>query len=236
MSASFKEIEDKLLYQFKNRALVDEALTHKSLQVSVGVDNERLEFLGDAVLDLALADILMSQFPDNDEGRLSKKRASLVNEKALAELGLELGLPKHIRLGKSELQSQGAHKPRLVASCLEALVGALYLDAGFEISKAVIARIFEKLILSGDSDKDFSLDYKTRFQELIQAKDKTTPVYRLVSEEGPPHNRSFQVQVEVGGRVWAKASGPSKKMAEQAAAHVAYELFIADVEMIKIRV
>lgn len=209
---------------FQDAELLQRAVTHKSFAVARDTHNEKLEFLGDAVLDLALADLLMRRFPDNDEGRLSKKRASLVNEKSLAAVASRLGLGEHLRLGKSELQSQGALKPRLLASTLEALMGAVYLDQGFELTRALVFRLFEELLDHDDVTEDFRSDYKTRFQEAIQARDKVTPVYKLVSEEGPPHARRFRVRVETDGRVWSEAEGTSKKSAEQDAARAALAL------------
>jgi len=206
---------------FKNAELLRRALTHKSFSSVPGEHNEKLEFLGDAVLDLVLADLLMHKFPDNDEGRLSKKRASLVNEKSLSQVASVLGLQEHIRLGKSELQSQGAQKPRLLASSLEALLGALYLDQGYEPAKALISQLFEAHLTHDDVAEDYHSDFKTRFQEAIQARDRLTPVYRLLSEDGPPHARIFTVQVETELRIWASVVGSSKKAAEQDAARVA---------------
>ncbi|MBX3018422.1 MAG: ribonuclease III [Bdellovibrionaceae bacterium] len=207
--------------RFQNAELLQKALTHKSFGVKPETHNEKLEFLGDAVLDLALADLLMKRFPDNDEGRLSKKRASLVNEKSLAAVASSLKLGDHLRLGKSELQSQGALKPRLLASTLEALMGAVYLDQGFEKTRELVFRLFDALLANDDVTEDFRSDYKTRFQEAVQARDKVTPVYKLTSEDGPPHARRFTVRVETDGRVWAEAEGSSKKAAEQEAARAA---------------
>lgn len=206
---------------FRDVELLQRAVTHKSFAAARDSHNEKLEFLGDAVLDLTLADLLMKRFADNDEGRLSKKRASLVNEKSLARVATSLGLGDHLRLGKSELQSQGALKPRLLASTLEALMGAVYLDQGFEVTRDLVFRLFDSLLEHDDVTEDFRSDYKTRFQEAVQARDKVTPVYRLVSEEGPPHARTFRVAVETDGRIWAEAEGGSKKAAEQDAAKTA---------------
>lgn len=210
--------------RFKTPALLLRAVTHKSFSPSPQEHNEKLEFLGDAVLDLALADALMRQFPDNDEGRLSKKRASLVNEKELATVAQGIGLQRFLRLGKSELQSQGALKPRLLSSSLEALVGAVYLDQGFLAAQLLVQGLFAKSLRREDAEQDYSSDYKTRFQEAVQARDRLTPIYRVVGEEGPPHSRSFRVQVETEGRVWAQAEGASKKAAEQRAARAALDL------------
>lgn len=201
-----------------------QALTHKSFSGNGEGHNEKLEFLGDAVLDLAMADLLMRRFPDNDEGRLSKKRASLVNELGLSRVGSHLGLSSYLRLGKSELQSQGAQKPRLIAGCFEALVGAIYLDQGYLVVQAWIEKQFAEILAREDIEKDFITDFKTRFQELAQATLKQTPVYQVVGEMGPSHARVFVVQVKTENEVWGEASGNSKKVAEQAAAEKALEV------------
>lgn len=221
---TIEQLMDSFGIRFKNPELLQKSITHKSFITNSIEHNEKLEFLGDAVLDLVLADLLMVQFPDIDEGRLSKKRASLVNEKRLSIVASEIGLQDFLRLGKSELQSQGSQKPRLLASTLEALIGAVYLDQGFAVSKALIVRLFEASLLQEDHSEDFQADYKTRFQEAVQARDRVTPTYTLVSEDGPPHSRTFVVQVETGNRVWAKASGSSKKTAEQDAAREALSI------------
>lgn len=221
MSQGVENLLSNYGIRFKDIDLLERAVTHKSFTPSKDTHNEKLEFLGDAVLDLALADLLMKHFPDNDEGRLSKKRASLVNEKSLAAVATSLKLGEYLRLGKSELQSQGALKPRLLASTLEAVMGAVYLDQGFNQTRDLVFQLFSRLLENDDVTEDFRSDYKTRFQEAVQARDKQTPVYKLVSEDGPPHARRFRVRVETDGRVWAEADGTSKKAAEQDAAKAA---------------
>lgn len=220
-----KHLAERLGLEFQRPELLEQALTHKSFSESQVGHNEKLEFLGDAVLDLVLADALMRRFPDNDEGRLSKKRASLVNEKELSAVALRLGLQEHLRLGKSEIQSKGALKPRLLAGCLEALIGAIYLDAGFQKAQTAAESLFVGSFEREDAETDFSSDFKTRFQEVVQARKKSTPVYRLVTERGPSHARVFEVEVESDGRVWGRAEGSSKKMAEQLAAEMALSVF-----------
>lgn len=221
----WQELQERLDYRFKDVKLLQLSLSHKSFSGAAGSHNEKLEFLGDAVLDLVLAEVLMREFPNDEEGGLSKKRAGLVNEKNLATVAMTLQLGDCLRLGKSEIISAGDKKPRLLASTFEALLGALYLDGGLTPAKSVIENIFLPLIRGGDADRHFTRDYKTQFQELIQSKEKITPIYQVISQRGPSHARIFTVAVEVAGRVYAEAEGPSKKIAEQEAARLALAAF-----------
>jgi ribonuclease-3 len=218
-------VNKELQYQFKNEALFIQALTHKSHFNEQGRqgpgDNEKLEFLGDAVLDLVLSEYLMELFPQDDEGSLSKKRASLVNESLLSNLALNLGISQKILLGKGEIASGGAEKPRLLASAFEAILGAIYLDAGFSQARQVIREFFSTVIAEMDPSNDFSNDFKTRFQEIVQAEKKPTPQYEVTNETGPSHSPVFEVSVLVQGEVWGQATGKNKKQAEQEAAKVA---------------
>lgn len=219
-------LESRLGYQFKNPALLERALTHKSFANELKQNtehNEKLEFLGDAVLDLVVGEFLFEQFPEDTEGGLSKKRASIVNEEVLSELALDMELNKLMHLGKGEAQTGGAQKPRLIASSLEAIVGALYLDGGFEVTKIFIRREFATLTNRVCGAEDFERDYKTRLQELVQKSLKETPKYEVLAEEGPPHDREFLVCVKVKEEVWAQGRGRSKKNAEQSAAKNALE-------------
>ncbi len=222
-SLSRRAIEDRLGFTFAKPELLVKALSHKSFSKETDDHNEKLEFLGDAVLDLILADILMREFPTDDEGRLSKKRASLVNERVLAEVSAELRLGETLRLGKSEILSNGERKPRLLASCFEALIGAMYLDAGIDPCKKLLEQIFLPRIQGGDAEQNFSRDYKTQYQEVIQARNKVTPFYQVIEQKGPSHARIFTVVVEVDGVVQAQGEAPSKKAAEQIAAQLALE-------------
>lgn len=216
---------EKLGYTFKNADLLLKALTHKSYYNEnpnkSPSHNERLEFLGDAVLDLALSDYLMSCFPDLTEGELSKIRASLVNENTLAEVAMEREIDKHILLGKGETLSGGAAKPRLLASTLEAVIGALYQDGGFATADAIIRQIFASRIEALDLEIHFKSDYKTRLQEKMQEILKQTPVYELEREEGPDHAKMFFVVLKIDQKIIARGAGRSKKQAEQVAAREA---------------
>lgn len=217
-------IEALLQYRFQRPDLLLQALTHKSFAYehrAPDFHNEKLEFLGDAVIDLVLGEYLFELFPHDNEGALSKKRASLVNEDSLAKLATQLDLPSHLRLGKGEMQTGGALKPRLLSSAWEALTGALYLDAGFESSRRILREAFRPLIENLDPDQDFAADYKTRVQELVQRTMRVTPVYELVGEDGPAHDRVFTVALKIKDEEFARGSGRSKKIAEQQAAREA---------------
>ncbi len=215
-------------YEFKNFNLADQALTHKSyhfehLADSVG-HNERFEFLGDAVLDLILTEELMRLLPEQTEGELSKIRASLVNENILAEIAHDINIQSVIRLGKGEKQTGGAQKPRLLASFLEALFGALFLDGGYDSARVVIEKIFRNRLAALDLSIHFKDDFKTRLQEKLQCEVKVTPQYAIVGEEGPDHDKTFHVSVRVNEKIVATGSGRSKKQAEQEAARRALEV------------
>lgn len=210
-------IKERLAYQFRKPDLLETALTHRSLAPSGGTrNNEKLEFLGDAVLDLVVSDLLMQQFPRHQEGDLSKLRASLVNARILAEKARALGLGTEIRLGKGEEKSGGREKESILAAAYEALLGAIYLDRGFPAARRVLARQFAadlKARASGAVE-----DCKTRLQEITQRIFKTTPTYTLVRETGPDHAKHFVSQISVAGRTFGRGEGRSKKSAEQAAA------------------
>ncbi|MEY4615494.1 MAG: hypothetical protein RJB66_454 [Pseudomonadota bacterium] len=221
---------NKINYQFKSAQLLEQALTHRSFAVehgrSEGVDNERLEFLGDAVLDLAVSDLLWRSYPNEQEGPLSHRRAALVSEGTLAVIGQDLGLSELLILGKGERLSGGALKPRLIASALEALIGAIYLDSGYEQAFRVVAQFFHQRVQNQGTEQEYRKDYKTRLQEVVQKELLQTPTYVLESESGPPHDRTFRVSVRVVDKVLAFGEGKSKKQAEQNAAQVALEEFL----------
>ena len=221
------ELEQKLQLKFKSSEMLARALTHKSYAHELGDKtghNEKLEFLGDAVLDLVLGEYLMELFASDGEGGLSKKRASLVNEEVLSSLAMGLGLPQFLNLGKGETSTGGAQKPRLLASAYEALVGAIFLDGGFVVVRDFVRRDFSKLIEKLDPVQDYERDYKTRLQELMQKEHKEAPIYEILSEEGPPHDRTFTVCVRVNEVIVTTGVGRSKKNAEQAAAKKAIEI------------
>lgn len=218
------QVERKMDYSFKDKSLLSLALTHKSFAVETkkkAQHNEKLEFLGDAVLDFILSEVLYRIFPNDDEGVLSKKRASLVNEEALAQVACSMGLNKYLRLGKGEMQAGGEKNPRLQASVLEALTGALFLDGGYEVVKKFLLTHFQEELRNLNLEVHFAKDYKTRLQEVIQKTNKTPPQYILVSETGPSHEKEFYVKVILGEKTLGHGKGKSKKEAEQVAAEKA---------------
>jgi ribonuclease-3 len=225
------QIQQILGYQFNSPELLERALTHKSYAneqsgglTTVGLDNERLEFLGDAVLDLALSESLMRRFPMDPEGGLSKKRASLVNEETLARIALGLGLDSSLRLGKGEVKTGGLQKPRILASSLEAVFGAIFLDGGYLAATKAVETLFDSRLEDiGNSDVDFKDDFKTRLQERVQEVHRATPTYKVEGESGPDHDKLFEVSVRINEQILATGSGKSKKAAEQDAARQALE-------------
>jgi len=180
--------------------------------------NERLEFLGDSVLDLVLSDCLMTTFHKLEEGDLSKLRASLVNEVSLYELALELKIKPFMHLGKGEAKTGGSGRPRILASAIEALIGAVYIDQGYEESKKMILNLYKSKLSQVDSDLLYDQDYKTRLQELSQKDFSITPIYEVVEEGGPAHERKFVIKVIVNQDNHALGEGNSKKIAAQCAA------------------
>lgn len=219
-----KTFEKTLSYRFRDSSLLRAALTHKSFANESKhslPNNEKLEFLGDAVLDLVLGHLLMELFPQDQEGSLSKKRASLVNEENLARLAVSLDIPKYLLLGKGELQQGGSLKPRLLASSFEAIVGAIFCDSNYDTTREVVRHLFEQMVGELHTQEDFELDYKTRLQELVQGQFRMTPKYSLVEEIGPPHDRVFRVQLNIHEGLVFHGEGKTKKSSEQNAAQTA---------------
>jgi ribonuclease-3 len=208
-------VAEKLGYRFTAPAPLLIAVTHRSIG-GERENNETLEFLGDAVLALAVADLLMRRHPAAREGDLSKLRAGLVNAGTLAQKARALTLGAWLRLGKGEEKSGGREKESILASAYEAVLGAIFLDGGYGAAQAAIERDF-----AGDVAAEVTAgatDYKTRLQELTQRRFRASPVYQLVSEQGPDHAKSFAVELSVAGRLLGRGTGPSKKAAEQVAA------------------
>ena len=218
----FQAIEARLGYSFLDRSLLDAALTHPSaLPVGAMRAGEQLEFLGDAVLDLVIADLLLLHFPDLDEGELSKRRATLVRTVTLAEKARGLGLDEALRLGRGEDRSGGREKASILAYGYEAVLGAVFRDGGFGRTRAVITRHFAEDIARGGIAG--APDWKTILQERTQAARRIVPEYRVCEESGPAHARRFAVEVWVGDARLAVGYGPSKRTAEQDAARAALE-------------
>ena len=216
----YQELEKRLGYTFKKKALIIEALTHKSYKKPY--NNERLEFLGDAVLDLLVGEFLFHKFPDSDEGILSKIRASLVNESGFTLLARKINLGEYIYLSAAEENNNGREKPSLLSNAFEAVIGAIYLEGGLE----VVREIAETLLIETHQKIDLqslSKDYKTALQELTQATHGVTPTYTLLRSFGPDHKKEFEIAIILDDQTIATAQGKSKKEAQQKAAHIALE-------------
>lgn len=223
MSEAVDALEQRLGHAFRRREVLVLALVHRSSLPRHGRSNETLEFLGDAVLDLAVSDLLMARFPAANEGELSKRRAALVNARALAEKGAALGLGPLLRLGKGEEKSGGRKKPSILASTYEAVLGAVYLDGGFDAARMVVARHFAAELEPGTGASP--IDHKTGLQELTQRRFGETPTYTVVEASGPDHDRAYAVEIRVGGELRGRGTGKSKKEAEQQAALEALAAF-----------
>ncbi len=222
-------LETLLDHSFRDRGLLEEALRHSSFvneAPEAGLrDNERLEFLGDAVLSLAVGHLLIERFPEFEEGELTRTRASLVNEQQLAWLARRLDLGVHLHLGKGEAQSGGQAKSSILSGALEALMAAVYLDGGYGAARKIVARLFQPLIerLAGLGDQT---DHKSQLQEIVQAQPGAMPRYTVIQEKGPDHDKTFWVELRVLD-IEAQGRGKTKKAAEQDAARRALELLSA---------
>ena len=213
----FSELETTLSYAFQRKELLYLALTHRSAPLRPGENhNERLEFLGDSVLSLAMSDLLMQRFPDASEGNLSKMRASLVNAQVLATKAAKISLGQWLRLGGGEDRSGGREKPSILAAAYEAVLGAVYLDGGFPPARQLIASHFLENLEGEPQGETF--DCKTRLQEITQKIFRETPVYKVVEARGPDHQRIFISQVSISGKEYGRGEGQNKKSADQAAA------------------
>jgi len=223
----FETLQQAIGYRFRDRGLLEHAMTHTSRaneDVSGGVvDNESMEFLGDALLGFVVADMLFRDFPQFDEGQKSKTKANIVSTATLAKQAERLQLGDHLLLGRGEEKTGGRRKQALLADTYEALIAAMYLDGGIEPARAFIVREFAPLFDEVRRDGVSGQDYKSALQELLQSRDLPLPEYRLVATAGPDHRKSFEIQVGVRGEPLASATGASKKEAEQEAARAALE-------------
>jgi ribonuclease-3 len=220
-----EDFEQRLCHRFKDRSLLITALTHSSCAYESSKDavcNERLEFLGDAVLDFVVGEAIFRRFPDMDEGGMTEMRAAAVCEKALAEYAKQLDLGRYILLGRGEEAAHGERRPSILSDALEAVIAAIYLDRGMTVVKQVILALFAEELHAIDS-AEYSQDFKTSLQEKIQELHRRPPTYHVVGEAGPDHDRTFTAEVRLAGRVLGKGSGKSKKQAEQAAARDALD-------------
>jgi len=223
---NLKAFERMLGYVFRDKSLLDTALIHRSFinenQTDIREDNERMEFLGDAVLELCVSDLLMKKYADHDEGQLSRMRASIVNEGSLARLAAHFQVGDFLLLGKGEESSGGRTKTSLLSNTFEAIAAAVYLDGGFDTVSSFLEKIFRPLVETCHNDPAFR-DYKTSLQGLCQNRFKIIPRYSLMNEYGPDHDKLFQVKVSVSDMIAAWGIGKSKKEAEQQAARKALE-------------
>lgn len=219
MKMELKELERRIGYEFKDKTLLEHAMVHSSYanenHMSRLRNNERLEFLGDAVLELSVSEHLFACYSKMPEGELTKLRASIVCEPTLAFCSREIDLGSCLLLGKGEEATGGRKRPSVVSDAMEALIGAIYLDGGFANAKEFILRF----ILSDMEHKKLFFDSKTILQEMIQSKGSSDLSYELVKEEGPDHNKSYEIQAVLGGQVIGKGTGRTKKAAEQEAAY-----------------
>lgn len=219
MNRDLKELEQKIGYTFQDFALLKKAMSHSSYVNEEHLPkyecNERLEFLGDAVLELVSSEFLFFEHPTTPEGELTKTRASMVCEPSLAFCARDIDLGKYLLLGKGEEATGGRQRDSVTSDAMEALIGAIYLDSGFTNAKEFI----HKFILSDLEDKKLFFDSKTILQEIVQAKGKEAVNYRLTGEDGPDHNKVFSVNAEIGGVSYGSGKGRSKKAAEQEAAY-----------------
>jgi ribonuclease-3 len=217
---SIQEFEKKIGVEFKDKDLLLLALTHRSYvneHKDTDSHNERLEFLGDAVLELITSDYLFSTYPERTEGDLTSFRAALVRTESLADTAQEIGVGEEMRLSKGEEDTGGRSKNYLLANALEAIIGAIYLDSGYEVARDFVhTHLLKKIdhIVANRLD----IDSKTKIQELTQSKYKVTPSYEVIEEEGPDHDKRFTVVVKINGKEIGKGFGTSKQKAEEDAA------------------
>ena len=220
------QLEEKINYHFRDRRLLKTAMTHSSYikeHARGEKSNERLEFLGDAFFDAVIGEALFKVFPHKEEGFLSRTRATIVCEKSLAQAATRLDIGPHILLGNGEERSGGRQRESILADTMEAIMGAVYLDGGFESVKRVVLEIFRDVIDDARHGKYVVMDYKTMLQEKLQSRGITEIHYVLVEETGPDHDKTFLVQLEVEGRQETTGKGKSKKQAEQHAAEAMLE-------------
>ena len=228
----FETLQEAAGYRFRDRGILEHALTHRSRaneDVTGGViDNESLEFLGDAVLGFVIAELLFTRFPERDEGQKSKMKAAMVSTPALARQARRLGLGEHLLLGRGEEKTGGRAKRALLADGYEALIAAVYLDGGIDAARAFILREFEPLVGDVAGAVTIGDDHKSALQETLQGRGDPLPEYVVTAEEGPAHRRLFRVEVRVRGDVLAEAEGRTKKDAEREAARKALDSLSAE--------
>lgn len=222
-----KHFEERIDYTFNNIQLLDIALTHSSYIKETGQsrlnDNERLEFLGDAFLDAIIGEALYRKLPQAEEGTLTKARASIVCERSLAEAGRRLAIGNHMLFSRGEEKSGGRDRDSILADGMEAVIGAIYLDGGYQDAQEFVLRIFQDALKDAGEGRLSNQDYKSEVQEQLQSKGILDIHYILEREEGPDHDKWFSVKLQVCGKIMGRGSGKSKKLAEQHAAKDAIE-------------
>lgn len=212
---NFLALQERLDHTFTNPKLLAQALTHRSFS---SAHNERIEFLGDSVLNLAVAGLLYERLNELPEGDLSRARANLVKQETLHQVAVTLGLPNLLRLGEGEAKSGGQKRPSILADALEAVIGAVYLDAGFEVASALVCRLFKDVEINAQMQA-IGKDPKTELQEWLQGNKMSLPIYRIVGTEGAAHKQTFDVECEiVEYRRAERGTGNSRRAGEQAAA------------------
>lgn len=218
-ATGLKTLETRLGYSFGRASLLTQALTHRSYSAA---NNERLEFLGDSILNCLVGAMLYERFPQLQEGQLSRMRANLVNQQPLYEIARDLGLGHRLRLGEGEQKSGGAERPSILADALESVLGAIYLDGGFAAAKAVVAKLFDGRIEMVDPDTQ-GKDAKTLLQEWLQSRRHGLPSYELLGTSGQAHAQTFRIACRIDVlKLVTEGEGASRKAAEQAAAQAAY--------------
>lgn len=216
-----QKLQKTIQYQFKDIQILECALTHKSCKKTF--NNERLEFLGDAVVDLIVGEYLYQRFPDYQEGKLSKIRAYIVNEEGLAKLARAIELNCCIYLSNSEESNGGRDKTSILADTFEALIGAIFIESGFECVKKIVFSWIQQFYQHTDFELLIS-DYKTSLQEITQAQFGVIPEYILIQETGPDHQKNFEMAIKIAGKEYGRSSGNSKKQAQQQCAKLAYQI------------
>ena len=215
---SLKKLESRLGLKFKNRTTLLQALTHRSAATETGLgSNERLEFLGDAVVGLVIAEYLYEKFPGYSEGSLAKSKSYIVSETALADAAQTLGLDEFVRVSTGEASSGGRRRRSILSDAFEAIIAAIYLDGGIRTARRIIRSTLMEAIETSSTD-EHRRDYKSALQERTQARERLTPIYNIIREEGQDHDKTFLAQAVIGDTVIGEGSGKSKKEAEQAAA------------------
>lgn len=226
MQSRLKKFEEKTGYEFKDPSYLEEALTHSSYVREHPRDNirsnERLEFLGDALLDAVAGEILYRRLPDAEEGRLTKIRAAVVCEKTLAEISSRLDMGSYLYMGNGEIKQGGRHRESILADAVEALIGAVFLDSDYNTVRDFIEGLIDGFIEEAIGGR-LVRDYKSAIQEQLQAKGLKAPDYQVTKEEGPDHSKTFFVDLIINGQVYGSGSGKTKKQAEQNAARQVLE-------------